>query len=103
VRFLSLSDLNGALQGFRLPGSQTGTNIERVSGYDLQSRKTGTISGSSTLMGGISVLARKRAATIMHITMEITQNGLADRHQSTYEPLLFYLSFILRVFAFFSG
>ena len=48
-------------------------------------------------MGGISVLARKRAATIMRITVETTQNGLADTHQSTYEPLLFYLSFMLIV------
>jgi hypothetical protein len=37
------------------------------------------------------------AATIMQITVEITQKELADRHQSTYEPLLFYLSFILMV------
>ena len=48
-------------------------------------------------MGEISVLVRKRAATIMRITLETTQNGLADRRLSTYEPLLFYLSFILMV------
>ena len=31
----------------------------------------------------------------MRITVKATQNGLADRRQSTYEPLLFCLSFIL--------
>ena len=95
--------LRGGLLGrvaavsFRLPGSQTGTIVECVSGHDLQSRKTGTISGGSTLMGGILVLARKRAGTIMRAAAEITQNGLADTHRSSYEPFLFYLSFVLMV------
>jgi hypothetical protein len=48
-------------------------------------------------MGGILVLARKRAVTIMRTAVEITQNGLADTHRSSYEPFLFYLSFVLMV------
>jgi hypothetical protein len=31
----------------------------------------------------------------MRISVQVTQHGLADRRQSTYEPLLFCLSFIL--------
>ncbi len=46
-------------------------------------------------MSGISISVRKRVATNMDISIQMTQYGAADMRQPTHEPLLFCLSFIL--------